>query len=267
MTTHTQQQPKPDTIMARYIYFRVSTENQSYDRQMFRMREYFDRMGMTMDGIDIISEKITSHTKFTQRKIYPVLNRAKEGDIIYVCQLDRLGRTVSDILSLIDFADEKGVTIITINDGSTISKKTPAGRMVLTVLAAVAQMERDLREERCQAGVDSSISEIRNNGYRITRRGAIQTHWGNEKGCDTSAAVEASATSRQLAKIKWKEASVAYQWTMDQVRANKPRRQIIDEFNKLHALMPKIYCTRQGKPLTPPVLSRWISEAGLTLNV
>lgn len=257
--------------MARFCYFRVSTEAQSYERQMFRMTEYFNRMGMNMAGVEIISEKITSHTEFTQRKLYPVLKNAKEGDIIYVCQLDRLGRTMVDILELVDYAVKKGVVLLTIDNGYQLENRTAMGKLYLGMVSAMAEAELELRAERCQAGVDSAVTEIKNKGRRITRRGTVQTHWGNKKGTEQTKTIcakarEAAAISAQDSLIKWKEESVAYQWAMEKFAEGWCRNAIIEEFNKLNARQPDVFCTRGGTPLSKGVLSRWIRDANpLTL--
>lgn len=259
--------------MARYAYIRVSTAAQTYDRQIHDFKKYFERMGMSWDGVQIVSEKITSHTQFTQRAIYPILKKAKEGDIIYACQLDRLGRTVSDVLNLIELADEKGVTIITINDGSSISKKTPTGRMVLTVLAAVAQMERDLRDERCQSGVDTALEELRSKGRRITKRGTVQTHWGNQKGTErtkTSCAKarEAASIARQERMIQWREQSMAVRFAMRQraegwgvVQITNAIGKHFDDFTTAYPDQPNPYATPTGCKPSKGHVSKWLSDA------
>lgn len=264
--------------MARYAYIRVSTAAQTYDRQLHDFKKYFERMGMNWDDVQIVSEKITSHTTFTQRAIYPILKKAKEGDVIYACQLDRLGRTVSDVLNLIEMADEKGVTIITINDSSAISKKTPTGRMVLTVLAAVAQMERDLRDERCQSGVDTAIEELRAKGERTTKRGTLQTHWGNKRGTEKTKAImrkarEASIIARQEKAIQWREQSMAVKFALRQraegwgvVQITDALGRHFDDFAATYPAQPNPYATSAGCRPTKGQVSKWISEANpLTL--
>lgn len=247
--------------MKKTAYIRVSTENQSYDRQLHDFHEYFKSHGINPAEVEIVSEKITSHTKFTERKIYKVLKDAQPGDIIYACQLDRFGRSVSDVLALVDFAMEKGVELITL-DGHKLENKTPMGRMVLTMLAAFAEMERTLRAERCQSGTDSAIEEIKKNGYRIARSsGKKQTKWGNEKGCDMSAAYTAAARSHTDRKIAWRENSPAFKWAMDKVSEGMPRKEIIKEFKKLHELQPDVFCTPSGVTLSAGVLSYWIKDS------
>lgn len=252
--------------MTRSAYIRVSTGKQTYDRQLHDLNKYFERMGMSWDGVEIVSEKITSHTTFKERKIYPILQKAQEGDIIYVCQLDRLGRTMVDILELVDYAVKKGVILLTIDNGYQLENRTAMGKLYLGMVSAMAEAERELRAERCQAGVDASIEELKAKGHRTTKRGTVQTHWGNQKGTDDTKRIMAlarqhSAISRQDALIQWREQSVAYQWAIAQIRKGKPRLTVVAEFNELHASQPSVYCTRQGKPLTPAILSKWIAMA------
>lgn len=246
--------------MARICYIRVSTQSQTYDRQMGDFNKYFDRMGMSWDGVEIVSEKITSHTRFTERAIYPTLKKASEGDIIYVCQLDRLGRTMVDILELVDYAVKRGVILLTIDNGYQLENKTAMGKLYLGMVSAMAEAERELRAERCQAGMDAALEEIKRNGYRTTKRGTIQTRWGNAKGCDMSAANEASCRAKQDAMILWREQSKGYKWVQAQVMKGKTRALILEEFNELHETDPENYSTREGKPLSKGVLSKWCRE-------
>ena len=247
--------------MKQTAYIRVSTEKQNYDRQKLEFETYFRNHGIDPKTVRFVEEKITSHTSFKQRAIYKVIDRSEPGDIIYACQLDRFGRSVQDVLDLVDFAMSKGVELITL-DGHTIENKTPMGKMILTMLAAFAEMERTLRAERCQSGTDAAIKEIKENGYRIARSsGKVQTKWGAEKGRDTSAATEASARSKADRKIEWRETSPAFKWVMDKIKSGVARKDVIDEFNKLHELQPEVFCTPNGRPLSKGILSYWIKDA------
>lgn len=247
--------------MKQIAYIRVSSQKQSYDRQKLELDTYFKNHGIDPERVDFVQEKITSYTTFKERAIYPILRDAKPGDIIYVCQLDRLGRTVEDIIQLVKFADKQGVELLTA-DGYRVTYTTPQGKMMLTMLAMVAEMERELRAERCQSGTDAAIEEIKKNGYRIARSsGKIQTKWGNEKGVDMSPAYTAAGLSHTDRKIAWRESSPAFKWVMDKIKAGVERKEVIEEFNKLHELQPDVFCTPNGKPLSRGILSHWISDS------
>lgn len=247
--------------MALYAYIRVSTQAQSYDSQLHRLREYFEKSGIDINKIKLVEEKITSRSSYRDRTIFPILRDSQPGDIIYACQLDRFGRSVDDIIQLVKFADSIGVTLWSIKENMQITYKTQTGKILLTMLAMAAEIERELKAEQCLAGTQAAREEIKKNGYRIAHSsGKIQTRWGNEKGCDMSAAQEASAEARANAAIHWKEQSIGFDWVRLQLAKGKPRALIIEEFNELHVKHPDTYCTREGKPLSKGVLSKWVRE-------
>lgn len=256
--------------MKRIVYFRVSTEAQSHERQLYRMQEYYTRMGMSWDNVEIVSEKITSHTSFTERKLYPYLVNAQKDDVIYVCQLDRLGRTMVDILALVDFAVKKGVTIITIDNGYQIENKTAMGKLYLGMVSAMAEAERELRAERCQAGVDSAIAELKEKGMRKTRNGTIQTQWGNSKGCDTSAATEASIIAKKERSLAWRKQSAAVKFAFRERAKGRTYQQIVDSLSELYddnkPSDPNVmnpYGTPQGIKPQKAHISNWLNDPDL----
>ena len=61
----------------------------------------------------------------------------------------------------------------------------------------------------------------------------------------------------------WREKSVGFKWATEQVQAGKPRKDIIQEFNLLHANDPENYSTSTGKCLSDAILSKWVKDAGL----
>lgn len=256
--------------MALFAYIRVSSQKQSYDRQKLELDNYFNTHGISTHGIKYVQEKITSYTTFKERAIYPILKNGKPGDIVYVCQLDRLGRTVEDIIHLVKFADEKGIELQTA-DGFRVTYTTPQGKMMLTLLAMVAEMERELRAERCQSGTDAAIKELKENGFRISRvSGKVQTRWGNAKGCDMSAANAASCQAKQDAAILWREQSKAISFVRRKKAEGWSVTQITEELGSLydenHSSDPNSknpYGTPKGCKPCKGTVSKWIREIGV----
>lgn len=126
-------------------YLRVSTRDQTLDLQQDAM----ERAGVTKLFSD---EGVSGTIDPMQRPGFAqLLDHAREGDEIVAWRLDRVGRNAAAVLRLVEHLDERGITLRTISDG--ISTAGTTGRLVLGILAAVAQMEREVTVERVHAGI------------------------------------------------------------------------------------------------------------------
>lgn len=132
-----------------YGYLRVSTKGQTTENQK---KEILDK-GFKVD--EWISEDATSGTTevFQRPKFKGMIEKAKEGDIIITVKIDRLGRTAADTLQAIKKLQEMKLSVIVIQIG-TMDMTSSAGKLLLTMLAAVAEMERDMLVERIHAGLE-----------------------------------------------------------------------------------------------------------------
>lgn len=260
--------------MALYAYIRVSSEKQSYARQLYQFNEYFDRCGIDRNKVQIIEEKITSYTSFRQRAIYPILKNAKEGDTIFACQVDRLGRTVDDLLELVKYADARGVVLQAIKEGMRVTRTTEIGEMVLTMMALAASMERSNFAERRKYGIKAAIAEIKENGSRVSRvSGKEQTRWGNEKGSDETKRImaiarEAAALVKADKAILWRGSSQAVSYALLKRAEGWGVIQITDEIGKLFDnFKPQNeddknpWATPTGCKPSKGTVSKWLSKA------
>lgn len=141
--------------MARYIYGRVSTEGQTVDAQAFELiKKYPDAQ--------LVSE-IASGAK--KRPILEALiAQLQPGDELIVFGLDRLGRRTTDVLNLLDVLEKRGVNFVSQREG--VDFRTPVGKLVLSILAAVAAMEREMLVERTKAGLKAAKAKGRIGGRR-----------------------------------------------------------------------------------------------------
>ena len=81
-----------------------------------------------------------------------MLKAAEPGDIIVIWKLDRLGRSVRQVLATFDFLTRRDVAVRVITQPG-MDTSTPMGRMIITIMAAVAELEKDLIRERTAAGL------------------------------------------------------------------------------------------------------------------
>lgn len=244
--------------MQKYIYIRVSTSAQSYESQELKLKEYMRNNGIDDKSCKIIAEKITSKTTFRQREVYKsILRDAQDGDILYTYRLDRLGRSMLDILELVDYAVKKGVKIITVDTGYPIENKTAMGRLYLGMLAAMAETERELRAERCQAGIDAARKELAEKGYRITRSGKVQTEWGGT----STPNYKLAAAKRTENAAQWRLTSAAYKYVQRQKLAGiLTRGEAYAEMQKLAEDNPGVYVNRHGEPVKLSLFNTWWRE-------
>lgn len=119
---------------------------------------------MKAAGCDqVFTDQITGSTK-----VRPGLDDAfkflRSGDTLVVWKLDRLGRTVKGLVDFVEELQAKDIQFRSLTDG--IDTSTPAGRFFFHVMAAMAEMERDLIRERTRAGLDAAKVRGRTGGRR-----------------------------------------------------------------------------------------------------
>lgn len=117
------------------------------------------KAGVAMD--DIYYETVSGASK-RRPQFDAMMKDAREGDVIVFWKLDRLGRSVRQVLDTIAKLDAKGARIRCLTQ--PIDTTTPLGRLILVILAAVAEMERELGLERTRAGLARAAAEGRLGG-------------------------------------------------------------------------------------------------------
>ena len=147
------------------IYARVSTVNngQSPEMQLRELREYCDRRGWTIAG-EYVDAGISG-----AKDSRPELNRLmadahkRRFDVVCVWKFDRFARSVSHLLKALETFKSLGIEFVSYSEQMDTS--TPTGKMIFTVLGAVAELERSLIAERVRAG----LRNARAKGKRLGR--------------------------------------------------------------------------------------------------
>ena len=135
------------------LYARISTANsgQSPEMQLRELREYCDRRGWTIAG-EYVDAGI-SGAKDRRPELDRLMTDAykRRFNVVAVWKFDRFGRSVSHLLRALDTFRVLGIEFVSLSE--SLDTATPAGRMVLTVLGEVAELERSLIAERVRAGL------------------------------------------------------------------------------------------------------------------
>lgn len=164
-------------------YARVSTEDQTCENQRrtisarYAVGEWF-----TDDGV---SGSIVA----TQRPgLAALLACVRKGDVVVVGAIDRLGRNTIDVLTTVEALQAKGVSVVSMREGFDLA--TPAGKLMLTMLAAVAELERENLRARQLAGLERARAEGRNLGRTKLIDDAAVVAWRTENFASIKATAE-----------------------------------------------------------------------------
>jgi len=147
-----------------FAYCRVSTSDQTTENQT---RE-IEAAGFQVEAQRVIAETVSGSTPAGERKGFSkLLERMEAGDVLIVTKLDRLGRNAMDVRATVDRLEAGGIRVHCLALGG-VDLTSPAGRMTMSVIAAVAEFERDLLIERTQAGLARAKSEGKTLGRRAS---------------------------------------------------------------------------------------------------
>lgn len=141
--------------MKNYVfgYARVSTEAQNLDRQLDALEQY---------GVDMIYNEKMTGTKKNRPELTKLLDRITEGDTVVVESLSRLGRSTKDLIELTETFQSKGVNLVSLKE--SIDTNSPTGKLLFTLMSAIAQFERDVIADRTREGLESARARGRNGG-------------------------------------------------------------------------------------------------------
>jgi putative DNA-invertase from lambdoid prophage Rac len=146
------------------IYCRVSTQDQSCERQERDLAAFAARAGYEVVGT---YRETASGVKpdRAERKRVMALAQRREVDAVLVTELSRWGRSTVDLLATLRELEARRVSLVALN-GMAFDLGTPHGRMMATVLAGIAEFERELTQERIRSG----IAAAKAGGKRLGRR-------------------------------------------------------------------------------------------------
>ena len=133
------------------IYCRVSTADQQCDRQESDLKSYADRCNYQLVQIYRETGSGAKLDRLERNRVI-ALARSREIDIILVSELTRWGRSTIDLIDSLHQLQSYGVSLIAQN-GFQFDLATPHGKMIASIMATLAEFERDLLKERVRSGI------------------------------------------------------------------------------------------------------------------
>jgi len=127
-------------------YARVSTTGQNLEAQLEQLEAA---------GCDRVYQEKASGAKADRPELAAMLDYARQGDTVVVCKLDRIARSTAHLLSIVDSLQKKGVAFKVLNN-SSLDTSSPTGALMLSILGAIGQFEREMMLERQREGIEQA---------------------------------------------------------------------------------------------------------------
>jgi putative DNA-invertase from lambdoid prophage Rac len=150
------------------LYCRVSTADQSCARQERDLAAFAERSGYDVVGTFKETGSGVKLDRAERRKVM-ALAQARQIDAVLVTELSRWGRSTTDLLATLKELEARQVSVIAMN-GMTFDLSSPHGRMIATVLAGVAEFERELIQERIRSGIAAAKARGKRLGRQLGQR-------------------------------------------------------------------------------------------------
>jgi DNA invertase Pin-like site-specific DNA recombinase len=170
----------------RFGYARVSTTDQDLTIQ----HEQLTAAGCTI----IRSEKATGTKREGREQLQILLDFIQEGDVLVVTRLDRLARSISDLIAISQSLEAKGAALQVLHQN--IETETPAGRLFFAIMGAIGQFETELRRERQMEGIAKAKAGGVYKG-RLRQIATAEVHALRDQGMGASAIARRLGCSRK----------------------------------------------------------------------
>lgn len=183
-------------------YARVSTKDQELDIQVDKLKAY---------GCEKIFKEKQSGAKSDREELAKVMDYLREGDTLVVYKIDRLARSTFDLHKIARDLEAKGIGLVFIKEN--IDFTTPAGKLMFTMLGAIAEFERDLINERTAEGRERAKLQGKHMGRKGKEEKQIKQAVNlflnrDENGLSVNDIVKMTSVPRSTIYLKVKEMNV-----------------------------------------------------------
>lgn len=143
-------------IATMYIgYARVSTKDQENDTQITALKNA---------GCELYFYETASGGRWNRPELHKMLDQLRKNDVVVVWKLDRLSRSLKDMILILEKIKDKKASFLSLTEN--IDTSTPAGRMMMQMVASFAEFEREMLKERTSVGLEAAKINGRVGGRR-----------------------------------------------------------------------------------------------------
>lgn len=156
--------------MRNWGYVRVSTAKQDVENQRLEILSYANNAKIHID--EFISVEVSSRRTMKERRIEELLDRLESGDTLIVSELSRLGRSLGEIIQIVDSLIKKKIRFIAVKQGMVINGRNEIQtKVMIAMFGLFAEIERDLLSERTKMGLANAKAKGKKLGRPVGRLG------------------------------------------------------------------------------------------------
>ncbi|MBQ2176241.1 MAG: recombinase family protein [Alphaproteobacteria bacterium] len=144
--------------MTLWAYYRVSSDFQNYKSQKIGVLNWCKQNKYGMIDKEVIDDGVSGTVLAKDRALNRIVKNSKSGDILIVSELSRIGRSTADVLNTLNKLAEKGVEVHFVKQNMKMDN-SPMGKMMVAIMSAFAELERDLISQRTIEGLARVKSE------------------------------------------------------------------------------------------------------------
>ena len=182
--------------MKTLAYLRVSTESQEVDNQRLAILEYCQRQQIHIN--EFIEVKISSRRSTKERRIDELVDRLDKADTLIVSELSRLGRSLGQIVRLVDALRDNDIRLVTIKESIDTSKNDITTKTQIAMFGLFSEIERDLISQRTIEG----LARAKRDGKKLGRpKGALGRSKLDGKKVEIKQLLEKGINKTAIAKL------------------------------------------------------------------
>lgn len=154
-----------------WAYYRVSSNFQNYKSQKIGVLNWCKQNKYDMIDEEVIDDGVSGTVLAKDRRLNHIIENSKFGDILIVSELSRIGRSTADVLNTLNILAKKGVEVHFVKQNMKMDN-SPMGKMMIAIMSAFSELERDLISQRTIEGLARVKSEGKTLGRPVGSKNA-----------------------------------------------------------------------------------------------
>ena len=154
-----------------WAYYRVSSDFQNYKSQKIGVLNWCKQNKYDMIDEEVIDDGVSGTVLAKDRALNRIIKNSKFGDVLIVSELSRIGRSTADVLNTLNILAKKGVEVHFVKQNMRMDN-SPMGKMMIAIMSAFSELERDLISQRTIEGLARVKSEGKTLGRPVGSKNA-----------------------------------------------------------------------------------------------